>query len=349
VVDVLDVGVREDGVRRHVTEQGDFLFRLRVQPVLGAPDQNVGLEPDRAQLLHRVLGRLRLLLAVLRVGDERDVGKEDILVVLLVGELAEGFEEGHRLDVADRPTDLDQTDVGALGGLPDAPLDVVGDVRDDLDGLAEVVAGALALDDVLVGLPRGDVVVERHVGAEEALVVAQVEVDLAAVLEDVHLAVFVRVHRSGVDVEIGVHLDGGDVEARVREKTPGAGGGDALTQSGHHPACDEHELPTQRRVVPCVGIRWHIDRPSGVGKTVSDPPFRVDVRDVSTATRSVPERRRRWPAPSAGSCTLLSPARCCCGRVPSRVRSPPSARSDPQSASNWRSSRSPGSRWVDRL
>ncbi|CDK41092.1 hypothetical protein BN903_1 [Halorubrum sp. AJ67] len=89
---------------------------------------------------------------------------------------------------------------------------------------------------------------------------------------------FVRVHRPGVDVEVGVHLDGGDVEARVGEKTPGAGGGDALAQPGHHTARDEHELPTHRGVVPRVGICWHIDRPSGRVKTVSDPTFRVDVR-----------------------------------------------------------------------
>ncbi len=102
---------------------------------------------------------------------------------------------------------------------------------DDLDRATEVVAGALLLDDVLVGLARRDVVVERHVDVEEPLVVPQVQVDLAAVFQHVDLAVLERVHRPGVDVEIGVDLDRCHVEPRVLEKTARAGGGDALAQA----------------------------------------------------------------------------------------------------------------------
>ena len=54
--------------------------------------------------------------------------------------------------------------------------------------LSEVVAAALALNDALVDLARGDVVVAAERDVEEALVVAEVEVDLAAIVEDVHLA-----------------------------------------------------------------------------------------------------------------------------------------------------------------
>ena len=231
VVDVVDVRVREDGVGRNVTEQRDFLLCVDVELVRTATHEHVGLETDRPELLHRVLCGLGLLLAVFRVGDERDVGKEDIVLVLLVGELAQGFQIGHPLDVPDGPPDLDDTDVVALGGLADTPLDVVGDMRDNLDGTAQVVAGAFFLDDVLVGLARGDVVVERHVDIEEPLVVPQVEVDFPAVLEHVHLAVLEGVHRPGVDVEIRVNLDRSHVEPGVFQKAAHAGGGDAFPQT----------------------------------------------------------------------------------------------------------------------
>ena len=42
--------------------------------------------------------------------------------------------------------------------------------------------------------------------AGEALVVAEVEIGLGAVVGDEHLAVLVRRHRAGIDVEIGVEL-----------------------------------------------------------------------------------------------------------------------------------------------
>ena len=103
-------------------------------------------------------------------------------------------------------------------------------MRHDLHRLAEVVALALALDDVLVDLACGDVVVAREGDVEVALIVAQVEVDFAAVGEDEHLAVPRRrlvcqlgvcrvvrrvlfgIHSPSVDIEVGVHLDGRDVQ-----------------------------------------------------------------------------------------------------------------------------------------
>jgi len=79
---------------------------------------------------------------------------------------------------------------------------------------------------VLVDLARGDVVVAREGDVEVALVVAEVEVDLAAVGEDKDLAVpvgclvtgagrareaemglLLRVHGPCIDIEVGVDLD----------------------------------------------------------------------------------------------------------------------------------------------
>ncbi len=135
MVDVRHVGVGEHGGVRHVAELRDFGLRRRFEFVVGAADEDVGLEADAPKLLDGVLSGLRLLLAVLRVGDERDVGEKHVAVFLLGGELAERFEERHRLDVTDGAADLDDTHVGALGSLADAALDVVRDVRDNLDRL----------------------------------------------------------------------------------------------------------------------------------------------------------------------------------------------------------------------
>jgi hypothetical protein len=76
----------------------------------------------------------------------------------------------------------------------------------------------LLLDDLAVDLARGDVVVARQGDVEVALVVAEVEVGLAAVVEHVHLAVLRRRHGAGVDVHVGVDLDGGDLEAEHLEQ-----------------------------------------------------------------------------------------------------------------------------------
>ena len=79
-------------------------------------------------------------------GHERDVHEEDVLAAELVAHLAGRLEERLALDVADRAADLGDDDVGLrlVGGLQaHAALDLVGDVRDDLHGVAEVLAAAL--------------------------------------------------------------------------------------------------------------------------------------------------------------------------------------------------------------
>ena len=55
---------------------------------------------------------------------------------------------------------------------------------DDLYGFTQIVALALALDNVLVDLASGDVVVAREGDVEVALVVAKIEVNFTAVGED---------------------------------------------------------------------------------------------------------------------------------------------------------------------
>ena len=110
------------------------------------------------------------------------------------------------LDVADRAADLAQHEIEAVIALADEVLDLVGDVRDHLDGGAEIVAAPLLGEDVLVDAAGGDVVLLVGGAAGEALVMAEVEIGLGAVVGDEHLAVLVGRHRARIDVEIGVEL-----------------------------------------------------------------------------------------------------------------------------------------------
>jgi hypothetical protein len=145
--------------------------------------------------LDRLLRRLRLLLAV-DDGHVRNVDLEEIVLAGAAAQMRHGLDEGHALDVTDSSTELDDAHIrhfvgivnGYLRNLDDPVLDGIGDVRHDLHRLAQVVALALALDDVLVDFARGDVIIASQGDVEVALVVAEIEVDLAAVGEDKDLA-----------------------------------------------------------------------------------------------------------------------------------------------------------------
>ena len=111
------------------------------------------------------------------------------------------------------PTSVMTTSTSGPGHRADPRLDLVGDVRDDLDGVAEVLAAPLLGDHAGVDLAGGDVGRAVQLGVEEALVVADVEVGLGAVVGDEDLAVLERVHRAGVDVEVRVELLHRDAQA----------------------------------------------------------------------------------------------------------------------------------------
>ena len=169
---------------------------------------------------------------------------EDVLGADLAAELADRLEERLRLDVADRAADLGDDDVGGgrLGDRADARLDLVRDVRDHLHGRAEVLALALlaqhAVPDAAGGVVRGP----REVLVDEALVVADVEIGLGAVLGDEHLAVLERAHRPRVDVEVRVELLHLHLQPARLEQAAERGGGDPLAERRDDAAGDEDEL-----------------------------------------------------------------------------------------------------------
>ena len=236
-VDVRRVDRGDHRVGRDAAVERDLLADVAGERPVAAQHQHVGLDADAPQHVDRVLGGLGLELAHrVEEGHQRDVHEGHVLAALLVAHLPDGLEERQRLDVAHRAADLDDDHVGRRGarGLPDARLDLVGHVRDDLHGAAEIVAAPLPLDDRVVDRAGGDVGDAAEVLVGEALVVAQVEVGLGAVLGHVHLAVLVRAHRARVDVEVGVALLQRHLEPARLEQGAERGGGDALAEAGHH-------------------------------------------------------------------------------------------------------------------
>ena len=209
--------------------------------------EDLRLDAEAQQFLDAVLRRLGLQLAGGGdVGHQGQVHEEAVLRAQLVVELAQRLEEGQRLDVADGAADLrdDHVRGGAvaagLRGQAHPAADLVGDVRDDLDGVPEVLAAALAGDHGGVHLAGGHVVQAVEVLVEEALVVADVQVRLGAVLGDEHLAVLERVHGARVHVEVGVELLHHHPEPARLEQVAERGGREPLAEGGGDTAGHEH-------------------------------------------------------------------------------------------------------------
>ena len=125
------------------------------------------------------------------IRHERHVDEQHVARAGLLLELACRLDEGQPLDVADGAADFRDDDVGAglLGRAADPLLDGLGHVRDDLHGATEEIAAPLAGDERLIDGALGEVALAREVLVDEALVVAEIQIALMAVLGDEHLAV----------------------------------------------------------------------------------------------------------------------------------------------------------------
>ena len=202
-----DVLGGEHGLHGDVAEHRELLAHLEREGFFAAADEQVRLDADLAELRDALLRGLGLQLARGgHVGHERDVDENAVLRADLEGELAQRFQERQALDVAGGAADLGDEHVHALAAAVDALLDLVGDVRNHLHGLAEVVAAPLLGDHGLVDLAGGETVGAAELARREALVVAEVEVGLGAVVEHIDLAVLERAHGARVHVQIGVEL-----------------------------------------------------------------------------------------------------------------------------------------------
>ncbi len=136
--------------------------------------------------------------------NQRDVHEERVLRAKFQPHLANGFEEGQRFDVADRAADFHDDHVHAVRDLFEGGLDFVGDVRDHLHGLAEVIAAPLLGENSFVDAASGPVIVAGEFGVREALVVAEVQVRLRSVVGHKHFAVLKRAHRAGIHVQVRI-------------------------------------------------------------------------------------------------------------------------------------------------
>src|SRR4029079_3588525 len=123
--------------------------------------------------------------------------------------------------------------------FPHEFLDRIRDMRDDLDRRAEIIAAPLPRENLLVDTPGRDVVLLGRRPPGEALVVAEVEIGLRAIVGHEHFAVLIRRHRARIDVEIRIELpDPHLVAARLQERAECCRS-ETFTEGGDHAAGDE--------------------------------------------------------------------------------------------------------------
>ena len=95
-------------------------------------------------------------------------------------------------------------------------------MRNDLDRLAEIIAAAFFFDDRKINAAGSPIIRLRKLRVCEALIMAEVEVGLGAVVGHKDLTVLKRRHRTRIDVDVRVELHHLDLHPARLEQTADA-------------------------------------------------------------------------------------------------------------------------------
>ena len=230
-VDALDHGFGRD-----IAELGYLASHSRRDITLAAQHQDVGLDADGLQLLHRVLRRLGLqLLCRPEVGYIRQMQAQGVMTQFPF-QLSHGLEEGRGFDVADRAADFGDDEIvfARIAQFHHVALDLVCDVRNNLDRLAQIGSAALLVDDALVYAARREAVVARGVDVGEALVMAQVQIGLVAVGRHIAFPVLVGVEGTRVYVQVGIEFLNRHAESARKQQSRKRCRYNAFAKRGHY-------------------------------------------------------------------------------------------------------------------
>jgi len=207
LVNAADILGRKDAVDFNIAKQSNLAFNLVGQKVFRPAQQNIRLNADFPQSLHAVLRGFGFHFP--GGFNERHPGQMDengVLPAHFVAELADGFQEGKAFDVAYGSADFHDGNVEPFRGFADEILDLVRDMRDDLNGFAQVVAASFPGNDGKVNLSGCQVVALSHPCGGKSFVVAKIKIRFRAVVGDEDLPVLKRAHRPRININIRIQL-----------------------------------------------------------------------------------------------------------------------------------------------
>src|SRR5690625_2562190 len=187
-----------------------------------------------------MLCRLGLQLATGRkIGNQRQMHEDALIARLLLRELADRLEKGQPLDISNRAADLAKHEIHLIRADAEEGLYLIGDVRDHLDGLAEIITTAFALEHRLVDAARRNGIAPARRNSGKALVMAEIQIRFGPVIGDEDLAMFERRHGARIDIQIGVELSEAHRIATRLQQRAKRGGGQPLAKARYDTARDE--------------------------------------------------------------------------------------------------------------
>ena len=124
----------------------------------------------------------------------------------IIAQLADGFKKRQAFNVANGAADFHKHEIIAVIALKNETLDGIGDMGNDLNSAAEIIAATLFRDDVLIDAASGDIVGFAGRASRKTLIMAEIQIGFRAVIGHKNLTMLVRTHRARINIEIRIKL-----------------------------------------------------------------------------------------------------------------------------------------------
>ena len=262
LINAVRIQILKNMAARDIAEQRNLILQILRHLHLGAADNHVRTNSHLLKRLHAHLRRLRLHLGrAVQIRNQRHMNHAGVAISLLLLELTDGFKERLGLNVADRSADLNDGNrhilrpdfrirslfllrlfrrIGLL--CIESGLNLVGDMRNHLNGSSAVISVAFLIDHGPVHLSGGDVGIVIQVLVDKTLIVSQVQIRFRSVVRYKHLSVLNRIHRAGIHIQIRIKLLHGDMIASCLQKSSERSRCNSFSKSGNNASADKYIL-----------------------------------------------------------------------------------------------------------
>jgi len=147
------------------------------------------------------------------------MNKNGVVSPCFIAELADGFQKGKAFDITDRAADFHDGDIKTGRRLPDIILYFVGNVRNNLHSLAQIIAASFFGNDGIINLSGGEIVSLSHAGGTESFIMSQVEIRFRAVVGHENFTMLKRTHCAGIDINVRIQFLIADFQTAAFQKS----------------------------------------------------------------------------------------------------------------------------------
>ena len=103
-------------------------------------------------------------------------------------------------------------------------------MRHDLDGSAKIISTAFLGNDGVINSARRIVIVLGQRQRRVAFIVTEIQVRFGAVIGHIDFAMLIGIHRPGIDINIRIQLQEGDLQPSTFHEVADRGRGQSLSQ-----------------------------------------------------------------------------------------------------------------------